>query len=143
MTLNTASGLTAANRAVFDSDLRFSRNEFALGYDGEIAGIAATYVFLAVAAAALLTGLLAWPGLRKGALVLTGIGLGLMAGIWTGLALLGLDVIFPAVPWAYLTLKLIGAAYLIYLAYAIWRDARRPLAARHRFGCGRQGRQLR
>jgi LPS-assembly protein len=46
-TLTTASGLSAGNRSVFDSDLRFSRNEFALGYDGEIAGIAATYIFLA------------------------------------------------------------------------------------------------
>ena len=47
VTLNTASGLTAANRAVFDSDLRFSRNEFALAYDGVQAGLEATYVFLA------------------------------------------------------------------------------------------------
>ena len=45
--------------------------------------IFSTYVFLAVAAAALLTGLLAWPGLRKGALVLTGIGLG--TGVFNGI----------------------------------------------------------
>ncbi len=66
-------------------------------------------------------------GRRAG--ILTGIGLGVMAGLWTGLALLGLDVIFTAVPWAYLTMKIIGAAYLLYLAYAIWRDARTPLEA--------------
>ena len=44
-------------------------------------------------------------GRRAG--VLTGMGLGAMAAGWTGLALLGLDVVFTAVPWAYLALKLI------------------------------------
>ena len=46
-TLTTASGLSAANRAVFDSDLRFSRNEFALAYESLNTGLEATYVFLA------------------------------------------------------------------------------------------------
>ncbi len=46
-TLTTASGLAVANRAVFDTELRFSRNEFVLAYDGVTAGIEATYVFLA------------------------------------------------------------------------------------------------
>ena len=64
-------------------------------------------------------------GRRAG--ILTGMGLGMMAACWTGLALLGLDVIFTAFPWAYLAMKTIGAIYLIYLAIAIWRDARTPL----------------
>ncbi len=64
-------------------------------------------------------------GKRAG--VLTGIGLALAAATWTCLALAGLDVIFRLFPWAYLTLKLIGAAYLIYLAVMIWRSARAPL----------------
>ena len=64
-------------------------------------------------------------GRRAG--ILTGVGLGMMAAAWTGLALLGLDVIFTAFPWAYLTMKLIGAAYLIFLAAAMWREADTPL----------------
>ncbi|MFK7939063.1 MAG: LysE family translocator [Roseovarius sp.] len=64
-------------------------------------------------------------GRRAG--VLTGIGLALAAAIWTMLALAGLDVIFGLFPWAYLTLKLIGAGYLMYLAVMIWRSARTPL----------------
>lgn len=68
--------------------------------------------------------------------ILTGMGLGTIAAAWTAAALLGLDVIFTLFPWAYLTLKVLGAAYLVYLAISIWRDATRPLdtaqAARRR-----------
>ncbi|KZY31197.1 lysine transporter LysE [Roseovarius sp. HI0049] len=59
--------------------------------------------------------------------ILTGLGLGTVAAAWTGAALLGLDVIFTLFPWAYMTLKIIGAAYLIYLAVTIWREATTPL----------------
>lgn len=65
-------------------------------------------------------------GRRAG--ILTGLGLAVAAALWTGLALAGLDVIFRLFPWAYLTLKLLGAAYLIYLAIGIWRSAHAPLA---------------
>src|SRR5690554_2698303 len=58
----------------------------------------------------------------------TGAGLGLMAATWTGFALIGLDGLFRLVPWAYGAMKLAGAAYLIWIAWAMWRDARRPLA---------------
>ena len=61
--------------------------------------------------------------------ILTGLGLGTVAAAWTGAALLGLDVIFTLFPWAYMTLKIIGAAYLIYLAITIWREAKTPLGA--------------
>jgi threonine/homoserine/homoserine lactone efflux protein len=59
--------------------------------------------------------------------VLTGIGLAAAAALWTGLALAGLDVVFTLFPWAYLSLKLAGAAYLLYLAFNIWRTARATL----------------
>ena len=60
----------------------------------------------------------------------TGAGLGLMAATWTGAALLGLDAAFAMFPWAYLAMKIAGALYLLYLARAIWRDARAPVADR-------------
>jgi threonine/homoserine/homoserine lactone efflux protein len=60
--------------------------------------------------------------------VATGAGLGLAAAGWTGAALLGLDAAFRLVPWAYVLLKIAGAAYLIWIARGLWRDARAPLA---------------
>lgn len=66
-------------------------------------------------------------GLRAG--IAAGVGLGLMAASWTALALLGLAAVFAVVPWLYLALKIAGAAYLFWVAWAIWRDAKRPLAA--------------
>lgn len=68
----------------------------------------------------------------RGAGLLTGAGLGLMAAIWTALALLGLNGLFAVVPWAYLALKTAGAAYLLWVAYGTWRAARRPLPASQR-----------
>ncbi|ETX16573.1 lysine transporter LysE [Roseivivax halodurans JCM 10272] len=60
--------------------------------------------------------------------IATGLGLGTMAAAWTAAALLGLEAIFALVPWAYLTLKVAGALYLLWLAAALWRDARTPLS---------------
>jgi len=60
--------------------------------------------------------------------VATGAGLGLMAALWTGAALLGLNAVFALVPWAYVTLKTAGALYLIWIAVQLWRDARKPVA---------------
>ncbi len=60
--------------------------------------------------------------------VATGAGLGLVAAGWTGAALLGLEVVFTLFPFAYIALKLLGAAYLIWIAYTLWRDARAPVA---------------
>lgn len=64
-------------------------------------------------------------GRRAG--ILTGIGLGLVAALWTGAALLGLAALFEIVPWLYSALKIGGALYLIYLAWGMWRDAAKPL----------------
>ncbi len=60
--------------------------------------------------------------------VALGMGLGLMASIWTLSALLGLDAVFTLFPWAYVAVKTIGAVYLIYVAYSMWRGARDPIA---------------
>ncbi|ABG32704.1 lysine transporter LysE [Roseobacter denitrificans] len=66
-------------------------------------------------------------GRRAG--VMTGVGLGVMAAIWTAAALAGLAALFDMVPWAYATMKAIGALYLIYLAWGMWRGAAQPLKA--------------
>ena len=57
----------------------------------------------------------------------TGLGLGLMAAIWTMMALLGLNGIFEIFPWAYIAMKTIGAVYLLYIAWNTWRGSRQPL----------------
>ena len=59
---------------------------------------------------------------RSGALR-TGLGLAISAVIWTALALGGLTALFAAVPTAYVTIKLVGAGYLVWLAISIWRHA--------------------
>lgn len=64
-------------------------------------------------------------GFRQG--FTAGLGLATMAATWTALALLGLDGIFTLFPWAYLTLKIAGALYLIWIAVQTWRNARMPL----------------
>ncbi len=58
----------------------------------------------------------------------TGVGLACMAAAWTMLALMGLDAVFVLFPWAYGALKLLGAVYLIWIAYGLWRDAKVPLS---------------
>ncbi|MCF3594144.1 LysE family translocator [Rhodobacteraceae bacterium LMO-12] len=60
--------------------------------------------------------------------IATGLGLGTMAALWTGTALLGLDALLALFPWAYLTLKVIGATYLIWIAIQTWRHATTPLS---------------
>jgi len=60
-------------------------------------------------------------GRRTG--IATTLGLGLMATRWTVMALLGLDGIFRLFPWVYITLKVVGAAFLIYVAWNTWRHA--------------------
>ena len=78
-------------------------------------------------------------GRRSG--IAIGCGLGLIAAVWTLMALLGLEAIFQLVPWAYAFVRIVGACYLIYLAWGMWRGARDKLEpaarpARHAF---RQG----
>ncbi len=55
--------------------------------------------------------------------VAVGIGLGSMAATWTLTALLGLGAVFRLFPTVYAAAKFAGAAYLIYLAWRMWRHA--------------------
>ncbi|QYX58376.1 LysE family translocator [Roseovarius sp. SCSIO 43702] len=63
----------------------------------------------------------------RGAGVLTALGLSVMASLWTLAALLGLNAVFALFPWAYLGLRIFGAAYLVWLAIGTWRGARDPV----------------
>ncbi|MEY8831272.1 LysE family translocator [Sedimentitalea sp. XS_ASV28] len=54
-------------------------------------------------------------------------GLAVMAALWTLMALLGLEGLFILFPWAYGAFKLLGAGYLLYIAWTTWRSAREPL----------------
>jgi threonine/homoserine/homoserine lactone efflux protein len=64
-------------------------------------------------------------GRRAG--ILTGAGLGVMAGLWTLAALLGLDTLFALYPYAYTALKIGGAALILFVAIQVWRGARAPI----------------
>ncbi len=59
--------------------------------------------------------------------IVTGLGLASMAALWTSMALLGLNVVFTLFPWAYAVARIAGGAYLMWLAFSIWRDAQTPL----------------
>ncbi|MDQ1849457.1 LysE family transporter [Gemmobacter fulvus] len=64
-------------------------------------------------------------GLRTGAFLAAGIGLG--GVIWAAAALFGLNLVFEAAPALLWALKLLGGAYLIWMAWGMWRDATTPL----------------
>lgn len=66
-------------------------------------------------------------GRRAGAAL--GFGLALMAASWTLAALFGLHALFALFPTAYLTLKIAGALYLLYIAWKTWRAAAEPITA--------------
>ena len=55
--------------------------------------------------------------------IAVGAGLGLMAAIWTMMALLGFGVLFELFPFLYVGAKAAGAAYLLHIAYRMWRNA--------------------
>ncbi|MBC8036213.1 MAG: LysE family transporter [Rhizobiales bacterium] len=58
------------------------------------------------------------------------VALGLGAGtvIWASAALLGLNVVFRAVPILFLGMKILGALFLIWIAWQIFRHAADPIA---------------
>lgn len=64
-------------------------------------------------------------GLRTGAFLAAGIGLG--GVIWAAAALFGLNVVFQAAPALLWALKLLGGAYLVWMAWGMWRDSATPL----------------
>lgn len=65
-------------------------------------------------------------GVRAG--VVTGLGLGLVAGLWTLAALLGLDALFNAFPRAYTVMTIAGAALVLVFALATWCAADQPVS---------------
>lgn len=65
-------------------------------------------------------------GRRAG--VMTGIGLALVAGLWTLAALLGLDALFGAVPQAYTVLRIGGALLVLLFAILTWLSADTPVS---------------
>lgn len=69
--------------------------------------------------------------------IAAGMGLGLVAALWTLAALLGLEALFTLFPWAYMALRIAGAAYLLYIAWTTWRAARQPVAEAARKPRGR------
>ena len=66
-------------------------------------------------------------GFREGALA--GLGLALVAGLWTLAALLGLELLFETLPAAYAALRIGGAIVLLWIAWRTWQGARAPVAA--------------
>ena len=58
------------------------------------------------------------------------VALGLGAGtvIWSSAALLGLNVMFRAIPVLFLGMKVLGALFLLWIAYQIFRHAAEPIA---------------
>lgn len=64
-------------------------------------------------------------GMRTGAFLAAGIGAG--AVIWAAAALFGLNIVFQAAPTLLWALKIGGGLYLLWMARAMWAEARRPL----------------
>jgi threonine/homoserine/homoserine lactone efflux protein len=58
------------------------------------------------------------------------VALGLGAGtvIWSAAALLGLNAVFHAMPVLFMGMKVVGAFFLLWIAYMIFRHAPEPLA---------------
>jgi len=55
------------------------------------------------------------------------LGMGLGALLFAVASLLGLNIVFSAVPALYLALKVVGGIYLAYLGFRIWQGARQSL----------------
>ncbi|QGX98109.1 LysE family translocator [Roseovarius faecimaris] len=61
------------------------------------------------------------------AAVALALGFGLGAALWAGAAMAGLALVFELVPQLFVGLKLLGGAFLIYIAIQTWRHASAPL----------------
>ncbi|MDF7774388.1 LysE family transporter [Sphingomonas sp. AOB5] len=87
--------------------------------------------FVVVAQRALLHG-------RRDAMI-TAAGVLTVSAIWASASLFGLAVVFKLFPWLHMTLKIVGAAYLLWIGFKLWRDARKPMpvvTAEGRAGAG-------
>lgn len=56
-------------------------------------------------------------------------GFGIGAFLWAAAAMAGLALIFEALPALFVSLRILGGAFLIYIAVMMWRHARAPLPA--------------
>ncbi|MBY6042541.1 LysE family translocator [Phaeobacter italicus] len=65
-------------------------------------------------------------GWRSGLSLAVGIGTG--AIMWAGAALFGLNLLFDYAPFLLTLLKIGGAAFLIYMAWNMWRHASEPMS---------------
>ena len=63
----------------------------------------------------------------KSAGLALGAGQGVAAAFWTLAALAGLEGVFHLFPWAYSAVKIVGALYLMYLAWRLWKQAADPV----------------
>ena len=66
-------------------------------------------------------------GFKTGVVLAMGIGTG--AVIWALAAMFGLHLVFDAAPSLLWALKIGGAAYLLWMAWHLWRDAAKPFVA--------------
>ena len=64
-------------------------------------------------------------GFRTGVMLALGIASG--AVVWAMAAMFGLNIVFAAAPSLLWALKIGGAAYLLWMAWHLWRDAKTPL----------------
>jgi threonine/homoserine/homoserine lactone efflux protein len=61
--------------------------------------------------------------------VATAFGTGLGVAVFAILASFGVTTLIERVPSAYLVFKVLGGAYLLYLAFRMWRGAKEPIQA--------------
>jgi threonine/homoserine/homoserine lactone efflux protein len=66
--------------------------------------------------------------------VLAGLGLATASCTWALLAIAGLGIVLNHVPWVYTTVKIVGAAYLIWIGIKMLLGARKPMATVNRDG---------
>ena len=66
-------------------------------------------------------------GMRTGFMLALGIGAG--AVVWASAAMFGLNLVFAVAPALLWALKIGGAAYLLWMAWHLWRDAKQPFIA--------------
>lgn len=64
-------------------------------------------------------------GFKNAASLALGFGLG--AAIWAAAAMTGIAILFDLVPALFTGLKLVGAAFLLFLAIMMWRHAHDPM----------------
>lgn len=55
------------------------------------------------------------------------LGFGLGAVLWAGAAMAGLAILFELVPALFLGLKIVGALFLFWIAFQMWKHAKEPL----------------